>query len=120
MKEKILEKISLGISLLPLTFFIIRHLRIGMEAPWVYIFFAAYAVLIIVGFVFAICLIKNKKTRNAISKAALAISSVYLVFFSLFIYSTFPAQITEHCLNKYWLGCYPVVNFTFQYFCDIG
>lgn len=34
--------------------------------------------------------------------------------------STFPAQITEHCLNKYWLGCYPVVNFTFQYFCDIG
>ena len=82
MKEKILEKISLGVSLLPLTFFIIRHLRIGMEAPWVYIFFAAYAVLIIVGFVFAICLIKNKKTRNAISKAALAISSVYLAFFS--------------------------------------
>ncbi len=35
-------------------------------------------------------------------------------------YSTFPAQITKHCLNKYWLGCYPVVNFTFQYFCDIG
>lgn len=35
-------------------------------------------------------------------------------------YSTFPAQITEHCLNKYWLGCHPVVNFTFQYFCDIG
>lgn len=34
--------------------------------------------------------------------------------------STFPAQITEHCLNKYWLGCHPVVNFTFQYFCDIG
>ena len=29
MKEKILEKISLGISLLPLTFFIIRHLKIG-------------------------------------------------------------------------------------------
>ena len=88
MKEKILEKISLGVSLLPLTFFIIRHLRIGMEAPWVYIFFAAYAVLIIVGFVFAICLIKNKKTRNAISKAALAISSVYLAFFSLFIRSS--------------------------------
>lgn len=43
MKEKILEKISLGVSLLPLTFFIIRHLRIGMEAPWVYIFFAAYS-----------------------------------------------------------------------------
>ena len=83
----------MGVSLLPLTFFIIRHLRIGMEAPWVYIFFAAYAVLIIVGFVFAICLIKNKKTRNAISKAALAISSVYLVFFSLFIYLTIAARL---------------------------
>ncbi|NBH82504.1 hypothetical protein D7X88_06860 [bacterium C-53] len=93
MKEKILEKISLGVSLLPLTFFIIRHLRIGMEAPWVYIFFAAYAVLIIVGFVFAICLIKNKKTRNAISKAALAISSVYIAFFSLFIYLTIAARL---------------------------
>ena len=40
--------------------------------------------------------------------------------FFVFKYSTFPAQITEHCLNKYWLGCHPVVNFTFQYFCDIG
>lgn len=64
-----------------------------MEAPWVYIFFAAYAVLIIVGFVFAICLMKNQETRNAISKAALAISSVYLVFFSLFIYLTIAARL---------------------------
>ncbi|MCM1127686.1 MAG: hypothetical protein NC429_14600 [Lachnospiraceae bacterium] len=31
MKEKILEKISLGVSLLSLTFFIIRHLRIGWK-----------------------------------------------------------------------------------------
>lgn len=44
-------------------------------------------------FVFAICLIKNKKTRNAISKAALAISSVCLAFFSLFIYLTIAARL---------------------------
>ncbi len=93
MKEKIIEKISLGVSLLPLTFFVIRHLKIGMEAPWVYIIFAAYAVLIIVGFVFAICLMKNQETRNAISKAALAISSMYIAFFSLFIYLTIAARL---------------------------
>ena len=93
MKEKIIEKISLGVSLLPLTFFVIRHLKIGMEAPWVYIIFAAYAVLIIVGFVFAICLMKNQETRNAISKAALAISSMYIAFFSLFIYLTVAARL---------------------------
>lgn len=88
MKDKLLEKISFGVSLLPLTLFIIRHLKIGMEAPWLYIILAVYALLIVAGFVFAIYLVKNKKTRNAWSKAALTISSMYVAFFSLFIYLT--------------------------------
>ena len=50
MKAENLGKLSLGVSVLPLTLFIIRHLKIGMEAPWLYLIFAAYALLIIVGF----------------------------------------------------------------------
>ena len=34
MKAENLGKLSLGVSVLPLTLFIIRHLKIGMEAPW--------------------------------------------------------------------------------------
>ncbi len=93
MKAENLEKLSLGVSVLPLTLFIIRHLKIGMEAPWLYLIFAAYALLIIVGFVFAIWLVKNKKTRTATSKAALALSSLYVAFFSFFIYLTVAANI---------------------------
>lgn len=54
MKAENLGRLSLLVSVLPLTLFIIRHLKIGMEAPWVYIIFAVYALLIIAGFVFAI------------------------------------------------------------------
>lgn len=93
MKAENLGKLSLGVSVLPLTLFIIRHLKIGMEAPWLYLIFAAYALLIIVGFVFAIWLVKNKKTRTATSKAALALSSLYVAFFSFFIYLTVAANI---------------------------
>lgn len=93
MREHELEKISLGVSLFPLTLFIIRHLKIGMEAPWVYVIFAMYAALIVAGFVFAICLVKNNNTRNAMSKAALIISSTYVAFFSLFIYLTIAERL---------------------------
>lgn len=54
MKAENLGRLSLLVSVLPLTLFIIRHLKIGMDAPWVYIIFAVYALLIIAGFVFAI------------------------------------------------------------------
>ena len=93
MKAENLGKLSLGVSVLPLTLFIIRHLKIGMEAPWLYLIFAAYALLIIGGFVFAIWLVKNKKTRTATSKAALTLSSLYVVFFGFFIYLTVAANI---------------------------
>lgn len=49
MKAENLGKLSLGVSVLPLTLFIIRHLKIGMEAPWLYLIFAAYALLITAG-----------------------------------------------------------------------
>ena len=75
MKAENLGRLSLLVSVLPLTLFIIRHLKIGMDAPWVYIIFAVYALLIIAGFVFAIWLVKNKRTRTATSKAALTLSS---------------------------------------------
>ena len=68
MKAENLGRLSLLVSVLPLTLFIIRHLKIGMDAPWVYIIFAVYALLIIAGFVFVIWLVKNKKTRTAISQ----------------------------------------------------
>lgn len=60
MKAENLGRLSLLVSVLPLTLFIIRHLKIGMDAPWVYIIFAVYALLIIAGFVFAIWLVKTK------------------------------------------------------------
>lgn len=68
--------------------------------------------------------VRNQDVRNfdihdrvnySVVKSELKINEAHTL-----INSTFPAQITKHCLNKYWLGCYPVVNFTFQYFCDIG
>lgn len=93
MRDRFLEKLSLGVSLLPLTLFIIRHLRIGMEPPWLYIILAVYAVLIVVGFVFAIYLVKSKKTRNALSTVALIISSIYIAFFSFFIYLTIASRL---------------------------
>lgn len=93
MRDRFLEKLSLGVSLLPLTLFIIRHLRIGMEPPWLYIILAVYAVLIVVGFVFAIYLVKSKKTRNALSTVALIISSMYIAFFSFFIYLTIASRL---------------------------
>lgn len=93
MKAESLGRLSLLVSALPLTLFIIRHLKIGMDAPWVYIIFALYALLIIAGFVFAIWLVKNKRTRTAISKAALTLSSLYVTFFSFFIYLTVAANI---------------------------
>lgn len=68
MKAENLGKLSLGVSVLPLTLFIIRHLKIGMEAPWLYLIFAAYALLIIGGFVFAIWLVKNKKHGQLLLK----------------------------------------------------
>lgn len=46
MKAENLGRLSLLVSVLPLTLFIIRHLKIGMDAPWVYIIFAVYALLI--------------------------------------------------------------------------
>ena len=82
MKAENLGRLSLLVSVLPLTLFIIRHLKIGMEAPWVYIIF-----------VFAIWLVKNKRTRTATSKAALTLSSLYVAFFSFFIYLTVAARI---------------------------
>ena len=93
MKAENLGRLSLLVSVLPLTLFIIRHLKIGMEAPWVYIIFAVYAFLIIAGFVFAIWLVKNKRMRTATSKAALTLSSLYFAFFSFFIYLTVEANI---------------------------
>lgn len=90
MKAESLGRLSLLVSAFPLTLFIIRHLKIGMDAPWV---FALYALLIIAGFVFAIWLVKNKRTRTAISKAALTLSSLYVAFFSFFIYLTVAANI---------------------------
>ena len=93
MKAENLGRLSLGVSVLPLTLLIIRHLEIGLEAPWLYIIFAVYALLIIVGFVFAIWLVKNPKTRTATSKAALMLSSLYVAFFSFFIYLTIAANI---------------------------
>ena len=60
MKAESLGRLSLLVSALPLTLFIIRHLKICMDAPWVYIIFALYALLIIAGFVFAIWLVKTK------------------------------------------------------------
>lgn len=93
MKAENLGRLSLLVSVLPLTLFIIRHLKIGMEAPWLYIIFAVYALLIIVGFVFAIWLVKNKRTRTAKSKAALTFSSLYIAFFTFFIYLTVAANI---------------------------
>ena len=86
MKAENLGRLSLLVS-------VIRHLKIGMEAPWVYIIFAVYALLIIAGFVFAIWLVKNKRTRTATSKAALTLSSLYVAFFSFFIYLTVAARI---------------------------
>ncbi len=41
MKAESLGRLSLLVSALPLTLFIIRHLKIGMDAPWVYIIFAS-------------------------------------------------------------------------------
>ena len=90
MKKEYLDKVSLVISILPLTLFIIRRLKIGMEPPLLYIIFAVYGLLIIVGFVLAICLVKDKKSRTSYSKAAL--SSLYVTFFSLFIYLTVAAN----------------------------
>jgi bacteriorhodopsin len=75
------------------TFEGIRHLKIGMEMPWLYIIFAVYTLLIIMGFVFAIWLVKNKRTRTAKSKAALTLSSRYISFFTFFIYLTIAANI---------------------------
>lgn len=92
MKEKYLDKVSLVISILPLTLFIIRHLKIGMEPPLLHIIFAAYGLLIITGFVLAVCLIKDKKSRTLYSKAALVLSSLYVAFFSFFIYLTIAAN----------------------------
>ena len=51
--KKNIDKLSLGVSILPLTLFIIRRLKIGMIAPWTYIIFAVYALIIVAGFVFA-------------------------------------------------------------------
>lgn len=93
MKAENLGRLSLLISVLPLTLFIIRYLKIGIEVPWLYIIFAVYALLIIVGFVFATWLVKNKRTRTAASKAALTLSSLYVAFFSFFIYLTVAANI---------------------------
>ena len=93
MKAENLGRLSLLVSVLPLTLFIIRHLKIDMDAPWVYIIFAVYALLSIAGFVFAIWLVKNKRTRTATSKAALTLSSLYVAFFSFFIYLTVAARI---------------------------
>ncbi len=93
MKAENLGRLSLLVSVLPLTLFIIRYLKIGMEVPWLYIIFAVYALLIIVGFVFAIWLVKNKRTRTAASKVALTLSSLYVAFFSFFIYLTVAANI---------------------------
>ena len=92
MKKEYLDKVSLVISILPLTLFIIRRLKIGMEPPLLYIIFAVYGLLIIVGFVWAICLVKDKKSRTSYSKAALVLSSLYVTFFSLFIYLTVAAN----------------------------
>lgn len=78
MKAENLGRLSLLVSVLPLTLFIIRHLKIGMEAPWVYIIFAVYALLIIAGFVFAIWLVKNKRTRTATSKCGVRLSGFIL------------------------------------------
>ena len=49
MKAENLGRLSLLVSVLPLTLFIIRHLKIGMEAPWVYIIFAVYALFLKIG-----------------------------------------------------------------------
>ena len=84
MKAENLGRLSLLVSVLPLTLFIIRHLKIGMDAPWVYIIFAVYALLIIAGFVFAIWLVKNKRTRTATSKAAF-LSFFLVVWFPVFV-----------------------------------
>ena len=62
--KKNIDKLSLGVSILPLTLFIIRRLKIGMIAPWTYIIFAVYALIIVAGFVFAVYLMKNKNTRT--------------------------------------------------------
>lgn len=94
--EKILDKLALIISLLPLTLFIVRHQKIGMEAPWLYIIFAAYAVLIIVGFVFAIYLVRNPKTKTALSKMALVLSSLYVIFFGFFTILTIASRLNIH------------------------
>ncbi len=88
MGKKYLDKVSLVISLLPLTLFIIRRLKIGMEPPLLYIIFGAYALLIITGFVLAIYTAKDKQSRTPCSKVALTLSSLYVAFLSVFIYLT--------------------------------
>ena len=91
--KKNIDKLSLGVSIFPLTLFIIRRLKIGMIAPWTYIVFAAYALIIAAGFVFAIYLMKNKNTLTPTAKAALILSSLYVVFLIFFIYLTVAANI---------------------------
>ncbi len=91
--KKNIDKLSLGVSILPLTLFIIRRLKIGMIAPWTYIIFVVYALIIVAGFVFAIYLMKNKNTRTPTAKAALILSSLYVAFFIFFIYLTIAANI---------------------------
>lgn len=93
MKTQTLDKFSLGISILPLTLFAIRHLKIGMTAPWTYIIFAIYGFLIVAGFIFAIYLIKNKHIKTLTVKVALTLSSLYIAFFSFFTYLTIAANI---------------------------
>lgn len=93
MKIKNLDKLSLGVSIFPLTLFIIRHLEIGMTVPWTYIIFAAYALVIVAGFVFAIYLVKNKNTRTFAAKETFILNSLYVAFFSFFIYLTIASNI---------------------------
>ncbi len=88
MGSRNLSNLSLGISILPLTLFIIRHLKIGMTTPWLQIILVVYGLLILGGFVFAVFLVKNPKTRNVQTKIALGLDLLYICFFVFFAYLT--------------------------------